>query len=57
MTKPSYGKGALGRIYERLRKRSYRKYMFSLRRTVHTAYVRGVKDALDEVRKEGLVQQ
>lgn len=51
MTKPSYGRGPLGRIYERLRKRSYRK-LGIWKPASHAYYVRGVKDALDAVREE-----
>ena len=42
----SYGKGDLGRIYEKLRKRSYRRYWVY---PTHEAYVRGVREALEEV--------
>lgn len=40
------GEGELGRIYERLRKRSYRKPWGNAR---HEAYVAGVRDALKAV--------
>lgn len=54
---PAYGPGfdlaarrdRMRRIYDRLRKRSYRRNPLPLYRTVHRAYLRGVRDALNEV--------
>jgi hypothetical protein len=55
------GEGALGTIYERLRKRSYRKMCHSIENRTdawddywwyvddHESYVKGVKDALQAV--------
>jgi len=47
------GEGDLGRIYERLRKRSYRhKGRFYYGRNEHAFYVAGVRDALNAVATE-----
>ena len=48
------GEGDLGRIYERLRKRSYRRTRGGIayryyRYLKHSVYVKGVRDALQEV--------
>lgn len=45
------GKGPLGRIYDRLRKRTYRNEFWSLG-SAHYWYVRGVRDALKAVEAE-----
>jgi hypothetical protein len=47
----SYGDGGMAsRVYERLRKRSYRRWAWPS--PLHRAYVRGVREALDALRKE-----
>lgn len=46
----SRGEGRLGRIYERLRKRSWREKAWAGRQREHESYVRGVLDALNECR-------
>lgn len=47
------GEGALGRIYERLRKRSYRLHSWpGIGLGWHSYYVRGVKDALKAVDRD-----
>jgi len=54
----SYGKGPLGRIYEKLRKRDYRRMKRVLRNPnavklfnaeLHAEYTRGVREGLAEV--------
>jgi len=44
------GHGPLGRIYDRLRKRSWRRIEQWYDHSLHTEYVRGVKDALNAVK-------
>jgi hypothetical protein len=47
------GEGSLGVIYERLRKRSYRRWLYSdwceWTDSHHQGYVEGARDALNEV--------
>lgn len=50
MAAVTYEKGKLGRIYARLRKRSYRRP--GGHGGKHNAYVEGVKDALYEVARQ-----
>lgn len=61
MTSVTYGSGPLGRIYERLRKRSYRHYRrvlsgfdpdSMLTAYGHVRYLDGVRDALRAVEEE-----
>lgn len=46
------GDGALGKIYERLRKRSYRRWTWWSHYDRHEAYVAGVRDALKAVEQD-----
>lgn len=55
ISKITSGEGPLGKVYERLRKRSYRlyrKYPVEISYVCHQSYVAGVRDALKEVNSE-----